>query len=287
MSIRHIDHLVLAARDLGAQAEFYRRLGFTVGARNKHPWGTENHIVQIGGSFLELLGMSDDFAANPRSGEVFPAFIKDFLAQGDGFPMVALSSTDADADVAAFKAAGLNVTRDGFQRQAVAPNGTSATIGFGLAQPVSALMPGIRFFTCQHLNPDFFWKPEFQRHDNGASALTGITMLAENPSEHAEFFSAITGQREMLATSMGIDLALGRGQMLECLTATAMRFRFRQTAAPRSGPASLIAARIAVPDVAALAARCAQEGIATMSVADGLIVPAEAAFGTALIFVAG
>ena len=53
---RAINHLVIPARDLTAQAELYRRLGFQVGARNSHPWGTENHIVQFDGAFLELIG---------------------------------------------------------------------------------------------------------------------------------------------------------------------------------------------------------------------------------------
>ena len=38
---RPLDHLVLAVRDLDAAAAFYRALGFQVGARNRHPWGTE------------------------------------------------------------------------------------------------------------------------------------------------------------------------------------------------------------------------------------------------------
>ncbi len=44
---RRIDHLVLAVRDLDAAGLFYERLGFQVGARNRHPWGTENRIVQF------------------------------------------------------------------------------------------------------------------------------------------------------------------------------------------------------------------------------------------------
>ena len=60
---RAIDHLVIAAHDLEAQAALYRRLGFQVGARNRHPWGTENHIVQFDGAFLELIGLGDAFAA--------------------------------------------------------------------------------------------------------------------------------------------------------------------------------------------------------------------------------
>ena len=41
-----IDHIVHAVRDLDAAGDFYRRLGFTVGARNIHPWGTHNRIVR-------------------------------------------------------------------------------------------------------------------------------------------------------------------------------------------------------------------------------------------------
>jgi catechol 2,3-dioxygenase-like lactoylglutathione lyase family enzyme len=34
---RGLDHIIHAVRDLDAAAELYRRLGFTVGARNRHP----------------------------------------------------------------------------------------------------------------------------------------------------------------------------------------------------------------------------------------------------------
>ena len=37
-------------------------------APNRHPWGTENHIVQFDGAFLELIGLGDAFAA-PHPGE--------------------------------------------------------------------------------------------------------------------------------------------------------------------------------------------------------------------------
>jgi Glyoxalase-like domain len=58
---RAIDHLVVASREPDAQAALYRRLGFQVGARNRHPWGTENHIVQFENSFLELISLGADF----------------------------------------------------------------------------------------------------------------------------------------------------------------------------------------------------------------------------------
>ncbi len=52
---RGLDHIVHAVRDLDAAGELYARLGFTVGARNAHPWGTHNRIVQFSGFFVELL----------------------------------------------------------------------------------------------------------------------------------------------------------------------------------------------------------------------------------------
>jgi catechol 2,3-dioxygenase-like lactoylglutathione lyase family enzyme len=56
---RGLDHIVHAVRDLDAAAALYRDLGFTVGARNKHPWGTHNHIVQFPGFFIEILTLAE------------------------------------------------------------------------------------------------------------------------------------------------------------------------------------------------------------------------------------
>src|SRR5262249_36341220 len=56
---RGLRHRVHAVRDLEAAAELYRRLGFTVGARNQHSWGTHNHLVQLPGFFIELLTVAE------------------------------------------------------------------------------------------------------------------------------------------------------------------------------------------------------------------------------------
>ena len=59
MAGRGLDHLVLGVRDLEADAAFCEALGFTVGARNRHPWGTHNRIIQFPGSFLELITVGE------------------------------------------------------------------------------------------------------------------------------------------------------------------------------------------------------------------------------------
>ena len=55
---RGIDHLVLCVNDLENCAAFYRQLGFTTTPRARHPWGTDNCLIQLAGSFIELLTVS-------------------------------------------------------------------------------------------------------------------------------------------------------------------------------------------------------------------------------------
>jgi catechol 2,3-dioxygenase-like lactoylglutathione lyase family enzyme len=106
---RPLDHLVLAVHDLDAAGAFYQRLGFLVGARNRHPWGTENRIVQFDGAFLELITVGEGADIVPHQHGVFSfgAFVHDYLSAREGFAMLVLASSDALADKAAFDKAGI------------------------------------------------------------------------------------------------------------------------------------------------------------------------------------
>ena len=89
---RGIDHLVLATKDLDAQSDLYRRLGFKVGARNQHPWGTVNHIVQFPGSFLELVTTGPGFKMPSEDDPIagFAGFLARYLERREGFAMLVL-----------------------------------------------------------------------------------------------------------------------------------------------------------------------------------------------------
>src|ERR1700746_185116 len=106
---RGLDHLVHVVRDLDAAGAFYQRLGFTVGARNRHPWGTHNRIVQLPGFFIELLTVgAEQRIAAPEPGAIpFGAFTRDLLARGEGLAMLVLEGKDAGADAEAFRRAGI------------------------------------------------------------------------------------------------------------------------------------------------------------------------------------
>ena len=137
---RAIDHLVIAAHDLDGQAALYRRLGFQVGARNRHPWGTENHIVQFDGAFLELIGLGPDFVAPSPAAAVHPfaGFLADYLTRREGMAMLVLRSTDAEADRLRFRAAGIgDFARFDFARKGRVPMGAkSRSLSRSLSPPV-------------------------------------------------------------------------------------------------------------------------------------------------------
>ena len=149
---RAVDHLVIAARDLPEQAALYRRLGFQVGARNRHPWGTENHIVQFDGAFLELIGLGDEFAAPHPNEAVYPfaGFLARYLGQRQGLAMMVMRSADAEADRRGFEAAGIGgFARFDFARKGRRPDGREVEVAFSLAFAASPALPETGFFVCQ------------------------------------------------------------------------------------------------------------------------------------------
>ena len=105
---RGLDHIVHAVRDLNAAADAYRRLGFTVGARNRHPWGTHNHLVQFQGFFIEILTVAEpEKLGDDGFSKMFGNFNRRFLEHREGFSLLILESRDAKADQRAFEAAGI------------------------------------------------------------------------------------------------------------------------------------------------------------------------------------
>ncbi len=286
--LRAIDHVVHASRDLTAQAEFYRRIGFLVGARNQHPWGTENHIVQFDGHFIELIGQGAGFKPpvdlDPHVFS-FAGHVAEQLAMGEGVSMLALKTDDASFVRNEYKKAGVGDFEPfHFERKGKKPDGTPSHVAFTLAFAQSKLMPDVSFFACQHHFPGEFYARDMQAHPNGSIGVAGVVMVAENPSAHAEFLSHVTGQRHMLATSMGIDLEIGPEQSIEVLTEPAFRHRFGDAAFSARNEPYVAATRIAVSDLELVADRLEEAGVSAAEVGRRLIIPPDKAFGTALVF---
>src|SRR5262249_34114206 len=124
---RSLDHIVHAVRDLDGAADLYRRLGFTVGARHKHPWGTHNHLLQLPVFSVELLTLAEpEKLGRGVFSTMFGTYNRDFIARGEGFSLLILESKDAAGDATPFCDAGvgeLDALR--FERAAKRPDGSS------------------------------------------------------------------------------------------------------------------------------------------------------------------
>src|SRR5882724_324441 len=182
---RPLDHLVLCVRDLDAARAAYARLGFTLTPRAVHPFGTQNSLVQLHGNFLELVAVADPSLIRPTEADnfSFAGFSQSYLARREGMAMLVFASDDARRDQAQFAASGLETYAPfDFERRAVLPDGSSATVGFSLAFVTDRRLPHAAFFVCQQHAPQYFWKAEYQRHRNTAVAIDDIVMVAAEPA---------------------------------------------------------------------------------------------------------
>lgn len=267
---RRIDHLVVAVRDLDAAAAFYARLGFLVGARNRHPWGTENRLVQFRSSFVELIAV-DDPAAIPEHGPrrfSFGAFVRDAVRAREGLAMLVLDSADARADARRFRDSGIGDFEPFFfERRGRRPDGAEVEVAFTLAFAVDAAAPDAGFFVCQQHRPENFWNPAFQRHPNGASDIVAATLSAPRPEAHRAFLRTFADVTEDAAGAPHVPLAGGRIELVQA-----------------AGPARLSGFAVAVTNLDAEAARLRGAGVPFETAEGGLVVPADAAHGVAIRF---
>src|SRR5882757_9491439 len=196
---RRIDHLVICVHDLARAEQNLRALGFTLTPAGVHPFGTSNHLAMFENNFLELLAVTDAAAALGRFS--FAAHNQNFLATSEGMSMLAWHSADAHADAARFAANGMGAYAPyDFGRDAVLPSGGTARVEFSLAFATDPAMPGIAFFTCQQRHPpELFWKPDYQRHPNGALRVVEVVMSAPEPAEHRAFLECMTETTAELA----------------------------------------------------------------------------------------
>ena len=281
---RGLDHIVHAVADLDAAADVYRRCGFQVGARNRHPWGTHNHVVQMPGFFIELLTVAEpDKLGDDGLSQQFGIPNQQAIARGDGFSMLVLESDDSAGDVAGFAEAKIGVADVlPFSRQATLPDGSAATVGFSLAFARDPASPRTLFATCRQTNPEAFWTTAYQQHPNGAKAVAGVVLVSGRPPDHAAFLKSFTGVDEIEQRVAGIALRTPRGEIDVLAPQT---FGERYGVVCEAGEGAVIAGlRIGVANLDDVESALRDGEIPLHRQGAFLCVPPQAAFGVTLIF---
>lgn len=286
MTPRALDHIVHAVHDLDAAAQFYRRAGFQVGARNTHPWGTQNHIVQLHDFYIEILGVSDGGLIPPHGPHSFSfgAFQRDFLKRGQGLSMLLLKSSDAREDASDFAKAKIgDFEVFDFERQGIGPDGAPVKLAFSLAFARDEASPRAGFATCQHHFPQNFWNASRQVHDNGAQRVGAAIMVADNPADHHIFLSAFTGVRMVHSSSLGIASVTPNGEA-DIMEATGFHDQFGVVPRIEGEGAAFKGLRLVVNDVDAVERLLKRNNVTSHRHVGRVIVPPSAAFGATLIF---
>ena len=278
--MRHIDHIVVAVRNLDEAGDFYRKLGFQVGVRNRHPWGTENRLIQFRSSFIELITAGENATTIPRHEErsfSFGAFVRDYLRKHEGLAMLVLNSTDAKADASLFAKKGIGDFEPfTFERTGRRPDGSETCVAFTLAFALDAKIPDAAFFVCQQHFPENFWNTDFQRHTNGATNISAVTLAAPEPAAHAAFLSVFSGAESQQGLGGNRFFRLDGGRIDV----------FRNAGKEGSSVAAPLLTSFSVRgvDIARQASTLQSADIPFKAVEDMLTVPPRAAFGVEIRF---
>jgi catechol 2,3-dioxygenase-like lactoylglutathione lyase family enzyme len=282
---RRIDHLVVAVRDLDQAAAFYKRLGFQVGARNWHPWGTENRIVQFRSSFIELITVGEGAEIAPHADGAFSfgAFVRDYLRNREGLAMLVLDSSDSKADAEAFSAAGIGTFEPFFfERSGVRPDGSEVHVAFTLAFAEAPDAPRAGFFVCQQHYPENFWNPAFQAHDNKGEDVAVVALSVPDPDRYERFLSAFTGEKPVRPALHDLSYRLS-GAHLDVMTPDDAGETYGSVEAEMDQP-SFVAFTIRIDDILRQAKWLEAAGIPFAQIGTRLVVPASAAMGVAIAF---
>jgi len=282
---RGLDHVVHAVRDLDAAAALYRRLGFTVGARNRHPWGTHNHIVQLPSFFIELLTLAEpDKLGSEGLSILFGGYTREFLARGEGFSLLILESKDAAADERVITNAGIAQSDTmKFEREAKRPDGSAVKVEFSLTFAEDAGAPFTHFATCQQHFPKNFWNPAFQQHANNVQSVAGVVMTASRPAKHANFLSAFVGAPVVRSSSDAVVVKTPRGD-IAVMDPLGYRSAFGVAAPPVTAGARLAALRLTTGDLRGTEDVLRNADVAFSGNGGHLVVGAATVMGATIVF---
>jgi catechol 2,3-dioxygenase-like lactoylglutathione lyase family enzyme len=268
-----LDHVVIDVRDRIDEAmRCFQSLGFQLTPRGRHTLGSVNHLAMFATDYLELLGFADDGAIRPEIAR-FPIGLNGLVFK--------TAKADLVHDQAA--AAGLPILPVQSFSRPVALDGGTRDARFRTTRLDPAQVAMGRVYFCEHQTPDLVWRPEWQTHPNGACAIARVVVATADPQRTARLFRSLFGNRAAADRSGGQIIAAGDAQV-ELSTPDAVAAEFGETGAQPAGRTEYMAA-LGIKVRSLPAARECLRSIPGLRVEqDRLMVPADAAFDTAIAF---
>ena len=229
-----IDHPLVAVRDMDNACEGFARLGFYINPRHHHPWGTDNHLLMFPENFIEVISIYDASKLDQTNdkGFAFGRFISDSIERKEGIAMVALHSEDARADHLLIDQRGVeNQGLVDFRRVAHLPDGSEEEAVVSLVMLINSQGPAMSHFFCHQHKPDLVWVKDWMVHANGATGITGIFYVADNPAKFSSRFEGIYGAAAVTLETERLVVHTDRGNF-EILSPRLAQTRFHGVDVP-------------------------------------------------------
>lgn len=269
------DHVVINTQDRTDEAvAAFEKLGFTMTPRGYHSMGSINNLAIFGTDYLELIGI-------PPGGNDERLGLFRFPRGLNGL----VFGTDASHEVAAAaEAAGLPLQppRE-FSRPVDLGGGAMEDAKFRTINLAAGAVDYGRVYFCHHYTRHLVWRDAWRRHRNGALGIARAMIVSSDADKTAEVYRKLFGNEMVSRVAGGFTLAVGLSR-LDIVDEGEARKQFGDALPDAAGRATWMAAltlRTCSLDVAKAAL-----GSAATPVRGGLVVPAAAAFGVTLEFVA-
>jgi catechol 2,3-dioxygenase-like lactoylglutathione lyase family enzyme len=286
--IRPLDHLVIPVTDLSTARARLTRLGFTVAADARHPFGTENACIFLADkTYLEPLavGSREDIETAVQAANQFVARDRAFrFRNGDeGLSAIVMATADADADHVAFRAAGFSAGDQlSFSRVMKFPDGTEIEPSFKLSFAADLRSPDFLAFACERVNMPPSDRSALERHENGVTGIVKVVLSEHDPAAFAGYLQTVTGGQP--ATRGNGRLAVPTANVaLDVVNPATLQAEF---GVPRSSERGLRGEAVVfrVADLAATERLLAGHGVRHMRSAGMVLVPREPGQGTLFAF---
>lgn len=287
-----IDHVGVAARNLGPMAAAYERLGFALSpiaqqSGRRRPdlpvekYGSGNRCAFLRHGYIELIAILDP--------ALYDNTLNAFLARYPGMHILALAMEDPEANLARLRAAGLDIPGIAWLERPVEAGGPIAKFArLPFPDP-----PEGRIQLIRHLTPELVWQERWMDHANKAEALEEVILSAAEPADTAARLSRLSGHPVEPDPAGGFLLRLPGAARAAGPFAPVMETRVRilteaalPTVLPGVTPPSspFMAGMVVRTADAGAAARRVLEGIPTVEAPQGVLVPPAFAAGAAVIF---
>lgn len=226
-----LDHTVINVQfDMDRAQGLFDELGFQLTERGYHSLGSINHLMMFGTDYLELIGLPPG-VKNPRA---------DIAESPLGINGLVFKTPDVDETFAHLQA--LDMAGDppkAFTRPVKLPSG-EADASFRTVAVRPGVFPGGRVYYCEHGTPELVWRPEWQSHGNGATAMPEFVVASTAHEREAEnfarlLFSDVTGAGDNLGVAI-------KGAKITIMTPAAYGERYGALASPMAGRSSVFGA---------------------------------------------